>query len=111
MSIILMNLLVGVAIDNVNGVADMAFIRRLSTQLKVSLEWEFVLKTLARRWSIREETIKPNKVGNPFMAYIRSSGILKRIAKTVVDQETKVGYLLVWQTSLDLHFFVSTQIA
>ena len=86
MSIILMNLLVGVAIDNVNGVADMAFIRRLSTQLKVSLEWEFVLKTLAKRWSIREEIIKPNKVGNPFMAYIRSSGILKRIAKTVVEQ-------------------------
>lgn len=94
MSIIVMNLLVGVAIDNVNGVADNAFIRRLCTQLKVSLDWEFASITLARRWAIKEECIKPNKEGNPIMAFIRGSGIVKRIARTVVEQETKVCILM-----------------
>ena len=94
MSILLMNLLVGVAIDNVNGVADVAFIRRLSTQFKVSLEWEFLFKSLAKRWAISEEKIMPNKAGNPIMALVRSSGIVKRIAKTVLEQETKVRLCL-----------------
>ena len=94
MSIIVMNLLVGVAIDNVNGVADNAFIRRLSTQLKVSLDWEFASKTLARRWIIKEECIKPNKEGNQILSFLRGSGILKRIARTVVEQETKVCILI-----------------
>ena len=89
-----MNLLVGVAIDNVNGVADNAFIRRLSTQLKVSLDWEYASKTLARRWLIKEECIQPNKEDNPITSFLRGSGILKRIARTAVEQETKVCILM-----------------
>ena len=62
-SVLLMNLLVGVAIDNVNGVADTASLQRLSMQLKVSLDTEFLLKGLAKRWAIPEEVIKPNEQG------------------------------------------------
>ena len=89
-SILLMNLLVGVAIDNVNGVADTASLQRLSMQLKVSLDTEFLWEGLAKKWTIREEVVKPNPPDNALMAIIRDDGTLQRMTKKVVAHDTKV---------------------
>ena len=60
-SMLLMNLLIGVSIDNVSGVADSAALQRISMQLKVSLDTEFIFKSFAKKWAIKEEVVKPNE--------------------------------------------------
>ena len=101
-SILLMNLLVGVAIDNVTGVQDSAIIDRLAMQAKLSLDFEFLVpKTWQKKWieesfSVNEDTgkqgkpEKPNKASNLIGDVVRDNGTLRRIAKKVVEKETNV---------------------
>ena len=96
-SILLMNLLTGVALDNVNGVQDSAVIERLAMQAKLSLDFEFVVpKNWQKKWIeqsfgdlIKKE--KPNQDNTLIGDVVRDNGTLRRIAKKVVEKETDVG--------------------
>ena len=105
-SILLMNLLVGVAIDNVTGVEDSAIIDRLAMQAKLSLDFEFLMpKSWQEKWieesySITDEgtenekrgqIVKPNKASTLFGDVVDDNGTLRRIAKKVEDMETNVS--------------------
>lgn len=95
-AILLMNLLVGVAIDNVNGVENNAIIERLAMQAKLSLDFEFLLP---KKWQERvveyTETLFPN-VDNTFIFdIIRDNGTLRRIAKKIVEKETHVRFTFI----------------
>ena len=81
-SMLLMNLLIGVSIDNVSGVADSATLQRISMQLKASLDTEFIFKKLAKKWTIKEEVVKPNEqrsLLNKIMASVIGDGLLLKI--------------------------------
>uniref|UniRef100_F6UJR3 Transient receptor potential cation channel subfamily A member 1 homolog n=2 Tax=Ciona intestinalis TaxID=7719 RepID=F6UJR3_CIOIN len=54
MSIIIMNLLVGLAVDDIKGVQDNAELERLAMQVKLALEVEFTLPQIFRRRFIRQ---------------------------------------------------------
>ena len=99
MSILLMNLLVGVAIDNVSGVENNAIIERLAMQAKLSLDFEFLLpKKWQEKFVAKEdegerykETLYPNVEKNFLLDISRDNGTLRRIAKKIVDKETHVS--------------------
>ena len=94
-AILLMNLLVGVAIDNVNGVEKNAIIERLAMQAKLSLDFEFLLP---RKWQEKfvpdehEETVEPNIERSFLRDIFDDNGTLRRIAKKIVDKETHVSF-------------------
>ena len=99
-AILLMNLLVGVAIDNVNGVENNAVIERLAMQAKLSLDFEFLLP---RKWQDRlrdsEKTLYPNQ-GNSLSfildtILLKDNGTLRRIAKKIVEKETHVSFIFI----------------
>ncbi|KAF1743883.1 hypothetical protein MXB_317, partial [Myxobolus squamalis] len=61
-SIILMNLLVGLAVDDIQGVQSIAFIKKLGLQVKMTMEFESVLPDkILKRFIIMDETITPNE--------------------------------------------------
>ena len=93
MSILLMNLLVGVAIDNVSGVENNAIIERLAMQAKLSLDFEFLLpKKWQEQFVAKGETLFPNVEKNFLLDISRDNGTLRRIAKKIVDKETHVSF-------------------
>ncbi|XP_074658298.1 transient receptor potential cation channel subfamily A member 1 homolog isoform X1 [Tubulanus polymorphus] len=62
MSIIIMNLLVGLAVDDIKAVQEQAVLKRLAMQVELALEVEGILPQFLRRKFIRKcETIRPNK--------------------------------------------------
>ena len=101
-SILLMNMMVAVAIDNVTGVQDNAFIERLIMQVKVSLTFEMYLsyflgvfgrKHLDKIFKEKEE-VYPNKRRRYILLHFFSDiGTLQRIGREVVEKETLVGQL------------------
>ena len=72
-SILLMNLLVGIAIDNVSGVEKNAKVERLAMQAKYCLDFEFLLP---RKWRqkvvLTSETIRPNELEDYNVLYLLS---------------------------------------
>ena len=92
-AILLMNLLVGVAIDNVNGVESNAIIERLAMQAKLSLDFEFLLPNKGQgRVVATSETLYPNVDNSFIFDIVRDNGTLRRIAKKIVEKETHVSF-------------------
>ena len=93
-SILLMNLLVGVAIDNVNGVEKDAIIERLAMQAKYSLGFVFLLPKKWRERAKGYEEINPKAElsRQSILSDIISDNVtLRRIVKKIVDKETHVS--------------------
>ncbi|XP_046578884.1 transient receptor potential cation channel subfamily A member 1 homolog isoform X2 [Haliotis rubra] len=67
MSIIVMNLLVGLAVDDIKAVQDQAALKRMAMQVDLALDVERILPDFIRRKSyIRRKTFKPNQwLSNP----------------------------------------------
>ncbi|KAF0991762.1 hypothetical protein HZS_1189, partial [Henneguya salminicola] len=62
-SIILMNLLVGLAVDDIQGVQSNAFLKRLGLQVKMTMDFESILPDkFLQRFIIMDEKITPNEV-------------------------------------------------
>ena len=101
-AILLMNLLVGVAIDNVSGVENNAIIERLSMQAKLSLDFEFLLpKKWQEKFVAKDDKLYPNVEKNFLRDIIDDNGTLRRIAKKIVDKETHVSFGFVMQRYRD----------
>ncbi|XP_070189214.1 transient receptor potential cation channel subfamily A member 1 homolog [Littorina saxatilis] len=67
MSILLMNLLVGLAVDDIKGVLEKAALKRLAMQVELALDVERVIPDFLRRKAyVKKRTIRPNRlIGNP----------------------------------------------
>ena len=62
MSIIVMNLLVGLAVDDIKAVQNSAVLQRLAMQVTLNLEVEKMLPDfMKRRVLVKQETLFPNK--------------------------------------------------
>ncbi|CAH1799596.1 unnamed protein product [Owenia fusiformis] len=62
MSIIIMNLLVGLAVDDIKAVQDQAVLKRLAMQVELALDVEgFLPHFIRRRFVLHKETLQPGK--------------------------------------------------
>ncbi|KII70693.1 Transient receptor potential cation channel subfamily A member 1 [Thelohanellus kitauei] len=69
-SIILMNLLVGLAVDDIQGVQSKAFFKRLALRIKMSMEFESMLMGRWDRRIVLNEAIFPNQTkGHSFWSF------------------------------------------
>ncbi|KII67326.1 Transient receptor potential cation channel subfamily A member 1 [Thelohanellus kitauei] len=69
-SIILMNLLVGLAVDDIQGVQSKAFLKRVALRVKMSMQLESMLKDTRDRRISLQETIFPNQTkGHPIWSW------------------------------------------
>ncbi|CAD5117061.1 DgyrCDS5882 [Dimorphilus gyrociliatus] len=60
MSVIIMNLLVGLAVDDIKAVQDQAVLKRLAMQVELALDVERILpEFIRRRFVVKKKTIKP----------------------------------------------------
>ncbi|XP_078001472.1 transient receptor potential cation channel subfamily A member 1 homolog isoform X2 [Glandiceps talaboti] len=63
MSILIMNLLVGLAVDDIKEVQEQAVLKRYAMQVELALDVEQVIpRLITRRFIIKKETIEPNYV-------------------------------------------------
>ena len=91
MSIIVMNLLVGLAVDDIKAVQDSAVLQRLAMQVTLNLDVEKMLPDFLRRKVIkRSETVFPNQKKNILAMIFQDDNTLKRIAKAVVEKGHEV---------------------
>ena len=98
MPIIIMNLLVGLAVDDIKAVQDNAVLSRLAMQVSLNLDVEKVLPDFfRRRLAVREQHIYPNrdKLRNRFSRFFQDSSTLKRISDAVVagGNESEISQL------------------
>eukprot|EP00094_Tigriopus_californicus_P006606 TCALIF_06362-PA protein Name:"Similar to trpa-1 Transient receptor potential cation channel subfamily A member 1 homolog (Caenorhabditis elegans)" AED:0.12 eAED:0.12 QI:8/0.6/0.31/0.93/1/1/16/267/1355 len=85
MSIIVMNLLVGLAVDDIKAVQDNAVLQRLAMQVTLNLDVEKILpEFIRRRFIVRQEVVLPNQNKSIFAKIFHDDNTLKRIAFTVV---------------------------
>eukprot|EP00095_Tigriopus_kingsejongensis_P005747 maker-scaffold28_size608977-snap-gene-2.12 protein:Tk05747 transcript:maker-scaffold28_size608977-snap-gene-2.12-mRNA-1 annotation:"transient receptor potential cation channel subfamily a member 1-like protein" len=85
MSIIVMNLLVGLAVDDIKAVQDNAVLQRLAMQVTLNLDVEKILPSfIRRRFIVAQETVLPNMRKSFVAKVFQDDNTLKRIAFTVV---------------------------
>ncbi|XP_050405831.1 transient receptor potential cation channel subfamily A member 1 homolog [Patella vulgata] len=71
MSIIIMNLLVGLAVDDIKAVQEQAILKRMAMQVELALDVERILPdVLKKKFYIKRNTIKPNMLFNNTVAKI-----------------------------------------
>ncbi|KAL8579599.1 hypothetical protein ACOMHN_025552 [Nucella lapillus] len=89
MSILLMNLLVGLAVDDIKAVQDKAALKRMAMQVKLALDVERVIPDFIRRKAyVKWNTIKPNSISNPFQRFFNTqSGMTARALKEHFNTE------------------------
>ena len=96
MPIIIMNLLVGLAVDDIKGVQENAVLSRLAMQVSLNLDVEKMLPDfLRRRFIIRQENLFPNIKRNILSKILKDDNTVKRIARDVVEGggETEINQL------------------
>jgi len=79
MSIITMNLLVGLAVDDIKAVQDTAVLQRMAMQVELALQVQHILPERFRKYFIiKQETIFPNKsnVAASFLERVFGTGML-----------------------------------
>ncbi|XP_063716937.1 transient receptor potential cation channel subfamily A member 1 homolog isoform X3 [Symsagittifera roscoffensis] len=79
MSIITMNLLVGLAVDDIKAVQDTAVLQRMAMQVELALQVQHILpERFRKRFIVRQETIFPNKTNRAlgFFDRLFGSGML-----------------------------------
>ncbi|XP_064627394.1 transient receptor potential cation channel subfamily A member 1 homolog isoform X2 [Lineus longissimus] len=77
MTILIMNLLVGLAVDDIKAVQDQAVLKRLAMQVELALDVEsFVPAIVRRKYMTKSQTIKPNHKVNWFRRTFTSEGQL-----------------------------------
>lgn len=92
MSIVVMNLLVGLAVDDIKAVQDGAVLQRLAMQVSLNLDVEKLLPDfIRRRMVIRQETVYPNVKKNILAKIFYDDNTLRRIARTVAEEENEVS--------------------
>ncbi|KAL4233750.1 hypothetical protein ACF0H5_008430 [Mactra antiquata] len=68
MSIIIMNLMVGLAVDNIKGIQEQAELKRKAMQVKLALDIERIAPVrFRRRFVVRKDTVKPNQDVNNYL--------------------------------------------
>ncbi|XP_041352044.1 transient receptor potential cation channel subfamily A member 1 homolog [Gigantopelta aegis] len=78
MSIIIMNLLVGLAVDDIKAVQEQAALKRMAMQVEMALDVERIIPDFVRRkFHILKKTIKPNMMyNNPLSRLIHAGSIM-----------------------------------
>ena len=96
--ILFMNLLVGLAVDNIQSVQDKAVLERLAMQVRLNLDVERMLPTfLHKKYIVKGEKVYPNKPESMFLNILNDNNNLRRIANAIVAKETDVSqFLLKW---------------
>ena len=90
--ILFMNLLVGLAVDNIQSVQEKAVLERLAMQVRLNLDVERMLPTfLHRKYIIRNEEVYPNKPKSMVHNILNDNNNLRRIANAIVAKETDVS--------------------
>ena len=85
MTIIVMNLLVGLAVDDIKAVQDTANLKRLAMLVTLSLDVEMLLPELIRRKIIiRRQTLFPNTMGSIFEKVYKDGHTMQSIKEAVV---------------------------
>ncbi|XP_076445109.1 uncharacterized protein LOC143283010 [Babylonia areolata] len=91
MSILLMNLLVGLAVDDIKAVQEQAALKRMAMQVELALDVERVIPDFIRRKAfIRRKTIKPNlySLSNPITRFfISQSGLTTKSLQEHLNPE------------------------
>ncbi|XP_076466512.1 transient receptor potential cation channel subfamily A member 1 homolog [Babylonia areolata] len=89
MAILLMNLLVGLAVDDIKAVQEQAALKRMAMQVKLALDVERVIPDFIRRKAYAKwKTMKPNKISNPFQRFFNTqSGMTARSLKEHLHTE------------------------
>lgn len=88
MAILLMNLLVGLAVDDIKAVQDQAVLKRLAMQVEQVLDVERLLPYfLIRRYFIQYEVImkKPQRWWNIFTDVVSSRSIVKQVRRNEME--------------------------
>ncbi len=94
MAIIVMNLLVGLAVDNIKDVQDNAVLQRLAMQVELNLDVEKMLPGFIRRkFTIRRETVHPNGGGGIVSKMLNDDTTLRRISLAVIEHGSEVVLL------------------
>lgn len=85
MPIIIMNLLVGLAVDDIKTVQDNAVLSRLAMQVTLNLDVERMLPDfIRRRFIVKQQTILPNQKKGGFLAkFLMNDNALNRITKGI----------------------------
>ena len=85
MTIIVMNLLVGLAVDDIKAVQDTANLKRLAMLVTLSLDVEMLLPEFIRRKIIiRRQTLFPNTMGSIFEKVYKDGHTMQSIKEAVV---------------------------
>ena len=99
--ILFMNLLVGLAVDNIQSVQEKAVLERLAMQVRLNLDVERMLPTfLHRKYIIRNEEVYPNRPKSMVHNILNDNNNLRRIANSIVAKETDVSRHATFQLSL-----------
>ncbi len=92
MTIIIMNLLVGLAVDNIKMVQENAALQRLAMQVELNLDVEKLLpEWIRRRFMVKEETVYPNKRIGILSRILNDNSTLNQLAQAVVAKGHEVG--------------------
>lgn len=90
--ILFMNLLVGLAVDNIQSVQEKAVLERLAMQVRLNLDVERMLPTfLHKKYIIKGDEVYPNKPKSIFLNILNDNNNLRRIANSIVAKETDVS--------------------
>ncbi|XP_043192938.1 transient receptor potential cation channel subfamily A member 1 homolog isoform X2 [Amphibalanus amphitrite] len=102
MSIIIMNLLVGLAVDDIKAVQEQASLKRLAMTVQLVLDVESILPDfILRKLTVRTMTIYPNQRKKNFIAKLwRGDFAMKEVAEKMMADAEKVGADLAQETTL-----------
>merc|ERR1719188_291327 len=90
MTIIVMNLLVGLAVDDIKAVQDTANLKRLAMLVTLSLDVEMLLPEFIRRKIIiRRQTLFPNRMRSIFSKVYQDGHTMQSIKAAVVAMANK----------------------
>ncbi|XP_070189192.1 transient receptor potential cation channel subfamily A member 1 homolog isoform X2 [Littorina saxatilis] len=90
MSILLMNLLVGLAVDDIKAVQEQAALKRMAMQVELALDVERVIPDFIRRKAfVKKKTIRPNTMfKNPFTRiFITQTGLTAKSLQEHLNPE------------------------
>ncbi|XP_037083097.1 transient receptor potential cation channel subfamily A member 1 homolog isoform X2 [Pollicipes pollicipes] len=93
MSIIIMNLLVGLAVDDIKSVQDQASLKRLAMTVQLVLDVESIVPDfILRKLTMRNMTVYPNQRRKNFIAKLwRGDFAMKEVAEKLIQDAEKVG--------------------
>ncbi|XP_059143881.1 transient receptor potential cation channel subfamily A member 1 homolog isoform X2 [Physella acuta] len=89
MSILIMNLLVGLAVDDIKAVQEQAALKRMAMQVELALDVERVLPDfIKRRAFTRKKTIRPNRTySNPLVSAMTGSHLSPQALQKALNPE------------------------